>query len=296
MTLCGHTKKWTDFAKDDLEFQYNPRASNPNPAGYDEARAEINATGLDWPGRIAGIAYGDGPLMNLDIYKPVDGVGPFPVHLYIHGGYWRAREKENFGFIGAALAALGLLTVVINYPLCPAVTLDEVVDANRTAFAWIIENIKAHGGDPDRLTLSGHSAGGHLGAAIIAGDWSGRNLGQQPLKGAVLISGIYDPAPTQHISVNAEIGITPELAERHAYVNHPPRLSCPVAVVVGGDEPEGWIAQSADYAGHLKAAGYDVSYTVSEGENHFSLLDQYREPSSAILAAILSQAGVAQQA
>ena len=165
--------------------------------------------------------YGDGPLMDLDLYKPTEGDGPFPVHLYIHGGYWRAREKENFGFIGASLASQGMLTVIINYPLCPAVTLDEVVEGTRAAFAWTANNITGYDGDPDRLTLSGHSAGGHLGAAIIATDWSSQNISKQVLKGAVLISGIYDPTPTQHISVNAEIGITPELAERHAYVNHP---------------------------------------------------------------------------
>jgi arylformamidase len=292
MSIAGKTRKWTEFAKEELEFQYNPRASNPDPASYDEARSAVNADGLRWPGRVADIAYGDGHLMDLDIYKPIDGNAPFPVHLYIHGGYWRAREKENFGFIGASLAAQGVLTVVINYPLCPVVTLDEVVEANRAAFAWIVKYIDQYGGDPGRLTLSGHSAGAHLGAAIIAADWSSHDLGDLPLKGAILISGIYDPAPTQYISVNAEIGITPELAHRHAYINHPPKLRCPVHVIVGSQEPEGWIAQSADYANHLEAAGYDVSYFECEGGNHFSLLDQYRDPSSAILSAILKDAGV----
>jgi arylformamidase len=224
--------------------------------------------------------------MNLDIYPPKSTTQPAPVHVFIHGGYWRSREKEDFAFIGASLASSGLLSVIINYPLCPQVTLDEVVAGTCDAFDWVRRNIAAHGGNPDRITLSGHSAGGHLGAAILAQDWRARGLSSTPLKGAVLVSGIYDPAPTQHISVNAEIGITPELAERHNYAVIPPKLRCPVHVIVGGDEPEGWIAQSASYADHIKAAGLPTEYTISAKENHFSIQDQYRDPKSDVFSAI----------
>lgn len=289
MTLEQASTPWQSYAADELEHHYNPRAATPNSEHYGEARAEINAAGLAYAGRSADIAYGDGPLRNLDIYRPATGDGPFPVHLFIHGGYWRSREKEDFGFIGKALADQGLLGVVINYPLCPVVTLDEVVASNRAAFAWIHRNIAAHGGDPDRITLSGHSAGAHLGAAIIAYDWS--ELGAaQPLKGAVLVSGIYDPHPTQHISVNAEIGITPEIAERQNYLAHAPRLNCPVHVIVGGGEPAGWIDQSADYARHIKASGRQTAYTVSGSENHFSIQDQFHDAGADVLSAILKLA------
>ncbi len=283
--------KWTDFAAHDLERHYNPRAATPDFERYNEARAARNAEGLAWPGRKADIAYGPDPLMDLDIYTPLSGTAPHPVHLYIHGGYWRSRTKEDFGFLGASLAEQGLMTVIVNYPLCPAVTLNEVVASARASFAWVCNSISEYGGDSRRITLSGHSAGAHLGAAILAEDWSQRGLEEEPLNGAVLVSGIYDPAPTQHISVNAEIGITPDLARAHNYAVQPPRLACPVHVIVGGAEPEGWIAQSRDYAAHLEAAGLPVSLTISRGENHFSLPDQYCDPGSATLSAILAQAG-----
>ncbi|MFY0614094.1 MAG: alpha/beta hydrolase [Hyphomicrobiaceae bacterium] len=289
MTLDQASKPWQAYAADELEHHYNPRATNPDSDRYGEARAAINAAGLAYAGRTADIAYGDGPLRNLDIYRPATDNGPLPVHIFIHGGYWRSREKEDFGFIGKALADQGLLGVVINYPLCPDVTLDEVVASNRAAFAWIHRNIANHGGDPARITLSGHSAGAHLGAAILATDWA--DLGTaRPLQGAVLVSGIYDPHPTQHISVNAEIGITPEIAERQNYLAHAPRLDCPVHVIVGGGEPEGWIAQSADYTRHLVAAGVETEYTVSGTENHFSIQDQFHTPDADVLGAILKLA------
>ncbi|MFT5509176.1 MAG: arylformamidase [Hyphomicrobiaceae bacterium] len=289
LTLEQASKPWQAYSADELEYNYNPRASNPDSERYGEARTEINKAGLAWSGRTAGIAYGDGPLRNLDIYRPASSAGSLPVHIFIHGGYWRSREKEDFGFIGKALADQGLLGIVINYPLCPVVTLDEVVTANQQAFEWIFRNIADHGGDPARISISGHSAGAHLGAAIIASDWSGLDAAK-PLRGAVLVSGIYDPAPTQHISVNAEIGITPEIAARQNYIAHPPRLDCPVHVIVGGGEPEGWIAQSADYARHIKSSGVPTEYTVTGTENHFSIQDQFCDPNADVLAAILKLA------
>ena len=247
--------------------------------------------------RLADVAYGPAPLENMDIYSPSTKSGPHPVHIFIHGGYWRSREKEDFAFIGGAMARAGLMAVVINYPLCkpdalPPITLDEVVASNIRAFKWVQENIADHGGDPARITLSGHSAGGHLGAAIIAHDWSTEKFGAEPLKGAVLVSGIYDPHPTQHITVNAEIGITPELAERHNVISNPPRLKCPVHVIVGGGEPAGWIAQSADYARHIRDHGLPIDYTVTGTENHFSIQDQFTDPAADVLGGILKIAGV----
>lgn len=289
MNVEHRSKPWQDYAADELEYHYNPRASNPDSESYAAARAEINAAGLTSAGRTADIAYGDGPLRNLDIYRPASGGAPYPVHVFIHGGYWRSREKEDFGYIGQALADNGLLGVIINYPLCPIVTLDEVVAANRQAFEWVYRNIADHGGDPERITISGHSAGAHLGAAMLASDWSHLG-GTKPLKGAVLVSGIFDPAPTQYISVNAEIGITPEVAARQNYLAQPPLLDCPVHVIVGGGEPEGWIGQSADYARHVKAAGVPTDYTVTGTENHFSIQDQFRDPGADVLSAILKLA------
>jgi arylformamidase len=288
------TKSWTAYEGDALEYNFNPRASVPNSDDYGAARAGINAAGLAWPGRKT-LVYGDDDLMDLDIYPPATGAGPHPVHIFIHGGYWRSREKEDFGFIGAGMAKAGLLAVVINYPLCPVVTLDVVVDANRAAFAWVCRNIAEHGGDPDNITVSGHSAGGHLGAAIIAHDWSGAGLGDQPLKGAVLVSGVFDPAPAARLSFKHELALTPEIVERQNYLTKPPRLDCPVHVIVGGGEPEGWIAQSADYANHIAAAGIATAYTETGEENHFSIQDQFADPEADVLGAILQQAGVARR-
>ena len=283
--------KLTDYSSDELEIHFNPRAANPDVEQYSLARSGVNRQALAWPGRTSDIAYGPAPLMTLDVYPPLEIQSPQPVQVYLHGGYWRSRDKEEFAFIGAAMAKAGLLAVVMNYPLCPAVTLDAVVDASRTGFEWIYGNIAAYGGSPDRIALSGHSAGAHLAAAIIAHDWTQHGLPANPLRGAVLVSGIYDPAPARYTTVNADLHLTPELAERYNYLHHQPIVECPVHVIVGGGEPAGWIAQSAEYAAHMEAAGLPTQYMQSGSENHFSLLDQYRDPTSDTFSAILEIAG-----
>jgi arylformamidase len=292
MAGLSTTRSWINYSPEDLEYHYNPRATNPDSERYGEVRAGINQQGLEWPGRKADIAYSAGGLENLDIYLPANSDGPHPVHIFIHGGYWRSREKEDFGFIGAALANQGLLAVVINYPLCPAVTLDDVVASTREAFTWVCNNIADHGGDPSRITISGHSAGAHLGAAIIAHDWPADCLGDGILQGAVLVSGIYDPAPAQHLSISSEIGLTPEIAARQNFANKAPKLKCPVTVIVGGGEPAGWIDQSADYAGCIRSAGFAMEYIVSGKENHFSIQDQFCDTNSDVLSSIMKSSKV----
>lgn len=286
------TKPWHSLAPEEMEAHFNPRAIIPDVEGYGRRREGVNEKARGWPGRIADISYGDTDRKVLDIYPPKDANGPSPVHLFIHGGFWRSRSKDEFPYVGQALAEQGLLTVVITYPLCPESDLDEVVEGTRQAFQWVAENIADYGGDPARISISGHSAGAHLGAAILAEDWAARGLDNPHIEHAVLISGIYDPEPARHTTVMAEIQLTDALIARHDYTNHAPRLKCPVTVIAGGGEPRGWISQSEVYTERLRSAGYDVTYFESGQDNHFDLQNQYLDPASDIMTAILGSQNV----
>lgn len=281
------TSDWREMSPEELEYHFNPRVAVPHSETYGERRAARNEAAMAWPGRVANLAYGDAPRMVLDLYPPRDATGPAPVHIFIHGGFWRSRSKDEFAYVGEALAREGFLAVIISYPLCPADDLDGVVAGAREAFAWVVNNIAAYGGDPGRITLSGHSAGAHLGAAIIAGDWAARGLPGEPLAGAVLISGIFDPEPARQTSINGDLKLTDGQIGRHNLVAQPPRLDCPVVVLAGGGEPAGWIAQSQSYAAHLERAGRRVRYFTSREDNHFDLQDQFLDPSSDIMRAIV---------
>ena len=278
---------WEGLSAEEHEYQYNPQKSVPDFAAHRAKREAPNAAARARMRVIADLSYGPGPLHTLDVYPAT--VSNAPVHIFIHGGYWRGQDKANFAVLAEPLVAQGVCVVVINYALCPVVTLDDVVASARDAFEWTVRHIGEHGGDPTRVTLSGHSAGAHLGAAILATDWQARGLPANPLQGAVLISGIFDPAPAVHTSVNADLHLTPEVIARHNYERQTLRLRCPVWVLAGSREPWQFIDQSYRYAQHLHRQGVDHGVVVSPGYHHFDILDQYLDPASDVMRCVLSQ-------
>jgi arylformamidase len=282
---------WRDLGPDELEQQFNPRRSVPD---FEVFQAEKAALSAAVRARLAGhldIAYGATDLQKVDVFpaKPAGGTGA-PIHVFFHGGYWRAQDKANFAFVAEPLVAAGICTVIANYDLCPAVTLDGVVASACAGLAWTFRHAVEFGADPARLTISGSSAGAHLQAMALAHDWPAEGLPADLIKGAVPISGIYDPEPARHISVNAEIRLTEEIARRNNALVLEPRVHCPVALFVGGDEPALWRRQTELYAGHLKRHGLDPSVQEVPGAHHFSILDHYLDPKSTILRTIVAMA------
>jgi arylformamidase len=127
------------------------------------------------------------------------------------------------------------------------------------------------------------------GAAALATDWSLRDLPLTCCR-AVLISGIYDPAPAILTTVNAELKLTPAIARRQNYEQATPFVRCPVEIMAGGEEPSHWIDQSFRYAHHLAANGMGPGVRVSPGFHHFDIMNQYQDPDSDVLRAILRMA------
>lgn len=266
--------------EEEHEFHYNPQRACPNFKDYQTARAELNARARTNLRSELDIPYGAHPLRRLDVF-PAERAGA-PVHVFLHGGYWRAQDKENFAFVAELFFRHGVTAVIPNYELAPASTLDGVADSALAAMDWTLREIGRFGGDPRRVSLSGHSAGAHLAAEILASDWAEGGLDPAAISGAVLISGIYDPAPTMLTSVNADLHLTPEIAERRNVERRPPLVACPVAVAVGGLEPWRWIEQSFRYSHHLRRHGRDPEVHVLPGWNHFDILAQYLDPASPI--------------
>lgn len=276
---------WASLTPDEHEFQYNPQRAFPDFAGHQARRAPLNDTARALP-READVRYGEHPLRTVDVYR---AAGSRHVHLFLHGGYWRAQDKANFAFVAGALVPLGITTIVANYELCPASDLDGVVDSALGAFAWACRDIAVGQDGPVALTLSGHSAGAHLAAEILATDWAARGVDASALAGATLISGIYDPAPAIATSVNAQLRLTPELAARHDVERRPPGRPCPVAIVAGGREPWQWIDQSFRYSHHLRRHGWDPAVHVLPGEDHFGILDDVVRADGIVRRAIVAQ-------
>ena len=160
---------YKNFRRDELEYQFNPRVSVPEYPQLarkrsDESR-EVRATHKSW----LNVPYGRSPREVLDIYPA--GQPASPVLVYIHGGYWRSGSKDdNCNFV-PAFTQHGASVALLEYDLCPNVTVTDIVRQTRAAIAWVYRNILRYNGDPSKLYVSGHSAGGHLTAMALAHDW-----------------------------------------------------------------------------------------------------------------------------
>ena len=275
------------FRRDELEFHYNPRTSvveYPELAKKRSAKSlKVRSTLKSW----LDVPYGNSPREILDIYPTSQAGGP--VLVYYHGGYWRGGSKEdNCGFV-PTFVKRGVNVVIVEYDLCPKVTVGDIVGQARASIAWIFRNIERYNGTPSKLYISGHSAGGHLAAMILAHDWTYEGLPRELIKGAVLTSGVYDLEIVMQVSVNDEIKITPKLVLENSPHLHPPLPICPILVSVGSAEPAGWQMMSKDFYNMCKQRGLDCQYLVVSGANHYTLTEHLADKKSALALATFKQ-------
>ncbi len=270
---------WQAVPEAELENHFNPRIAVPDAEDYlskavklgAEARNEIaSRSSFD-------VRYGENPKQTLDACRPV-GKEPACAVVFFHGGYWRALDKSDHSHF--ALPFKDALFLNVNYDLCPTVSLDEIIRQGREAVMWAAANAGELGGDPKRLFLYGHSAGAHIAAMLL-----GEDLGDvgDSLRGVAAMSGIYEPQVTLRLTVNAEIGLDPDTAERNDTLARPLRHKPPVLITAGGAEPEGWIGQSRAYRNHLEAQGVSCLYSEIPGYNHFSYFDGLSDPESDVI-------------
>ncbi|MCZ6472602.1 MAG: alpha/beta hydrolase [SAR324 cluster bacterium] len=268
-----------------LDAQYNLRVRHPDHEQF-SARWEIESKRVraELPCRLD-VAYGPSEAEKLDVFLPREPGAP--VLLFIHGGYWQWRDKADFSFIAEPLVNAGFAVVMVNYGLAPSVNMDEIVRQNRAAVAWTIRNVKDIQGDPERIVVSGHSAGGHLTAVMLGTDWSAEaGLPAQPIRGGCAISGLFELEPIRLSYLNEAIGMDAAAAERHSPLLHLPRQAPPLSVVVGGAETEEFLRHSTEYAAAWRAEGLAGEHLVLPGLNHFSILDEFLAQNSPMLRAI----------
>jgi arylformamidase len=281
---------WLDLPREEHEFQFNPQRAFRNFKDAQEKRTAANAKARSSLASHLDLPYGEHKLRRLDVFPTPSAEGAAPVHVFVHGGYWRAQDKENFAFVATELVRRGITTVVVNYELCPGSTLDLVADSALAAIEWVSRHIAEYGGDPRRISLLGHSAGAHLCAEGLTADWRARGIDPSFIRGVVLVSGIFDPAPAMHTTVNADLGLTPEIVARHDVERRVLTVDCPVSVLAGGLEPWMWIDQSFRYSHHLRRQGRDPEVLVQPGYTHFDIVDQYLDAESPLLRTALRMA------
>jgi arylformamidase len=203
----------------------------------------------------------------------MSGDRPSPIHVFIHGGFWQESSKEYAGFPAPAFADAGSAFVAVNYTLAPAAKLAEIVAEIGQAYDWVRRNAARFGGDPKRITVSGHSAGAYLAASlIVAYPGVERADDRDGPVALLLISGVFDLAPIQACYVNDALGLSVGEAACLALVAVSPRRNVPVCVAVGGEETSEFRRQSATLFDSWRPHLSEMSFVQIEGRDHFDIL------------------------
>ena len=261
-----------------LDSMYNNRSLVPDYATYFERWVQTSKAVRSNQPCTLDVSYGSSAGEKLDIF-PAHAKNA-PVVVFIHGGYWRSLDKSDHSFVAPAFTAQGACVVAVNYDLCPAVTIPEITMQMVRALAWTYRNIAQHGGNPTRITVIGHSAGGHLAAMMLACLWKAyaTDLPVDLVKNALSISGLYDLEPLRHApNVKDSLKLTPAQVRKASPALLPAPRKGTLYTLAGGIE-------SAEFLRHnqlIQQAWGKKTVPVCEelpGLNHFSVLDALIDP------------------
>lgn len=269
--------------QDLLSREYNNRELVPDHPQYFARWADGSARARATMTCYLDRDYGPAPGEKLDIFPARKGDGS--VLMFIHGGYWRSLDKRDFAFLAPAWVDAGVSLVLVNYDLCPQVTIEEIVRQMLRASAWLYRHAEEYGMDEDRLFVSGWSAGAHLTAMMMAALWPvfDAQLPKDLFKGGLAVSGIYDLRPLAQIDfLNADLHLDEASAYKVSPAFLPPATRAPLFTCVGGSESSEFKRQSALLAQRWKSA---VSGDIAmPGHNHFSVISELANPASALFA------------
>jgi len=271
--------------------QYNARAAVRDYAQYFErwraASAQVRASRRCFLDR----AYGKTDAERLDVF-PARGETR-ALLVFIHGGYWRSLDKDDFSFLVPAFADHNVALAVPNYALAPKATLFEIVQQNLRAVAWLYRNAREYGADPDRIFVCGHSAGGHLTAMLLAAMWPRweEGLPVHLVKGGLAISGLYDLEPLRHAPfLKNDIRLDANSAAHLSPACLYPATDAPLYTAVGGRE-------SAEFKRQVKllAASWKIAFRgdiAMPDDNHFSIVDKLGDGASPLYKGAMRMMGL----
>lgn len=215
------------------------------------------------------IAYGPGADDRLDLFFPERQRPGRPIHIFIHGGYWRANVKEDYAFLTEMICGSGSIAALVEYARLPAVRMETLVGQVRRAARWLRDNAVCFGGDPDAITASGHSAGAHLAFYLAA---CGPAAGAPPaadVRSLLLVSGVYDLHPIMSSFLQAEIDLRPEEAGEWSPVTSTISPRTRMAIAVGANETRPFIDQARSLAAALPGQPTPI---LVEGADHMSIV------------------------
>jgi arylformamidase len=274
MTTPFDAPDWRSMSQEDRDRGLNNGGAVAGSveiiAGWDRKSAEVRARYPDY----LDLRYGPRERNRIDFLKARENA---PTLLFIHGGYWQMRAKEAFALFAEGPMAHGINVALIGYTLAPEATLDEIVTEINRGIDFLSEKLPTLGGDPNRIAVSGWSAGGHLTAMALS---------HPKVKGGVAISGIYDLEPIRHSYLNAKLGLDEAMSRRNSPIAEAGGPMKPLALVAGSGELPLLRRQTANFAGHRAMFGLPVTYEEIPGADHFTIMDAMASPKGRITTLI----------
>jgi arylformamidase len=265
---------WRKLSREELDRGLNNSeavaGSAEIVAGWDQRSAELRK-------RFGGhldLRYGPRERNRIDFLKARDGA---PTLLFIHGGYWQARAKENFTTFAEGAMAHGINVALTGYTLAPDATLDQIVVEIHAGIDFLGGQLPALGGDGKGLVVSGWSAGGHL---------TSMALSHPKVRAGMAISGIYDLEPIRHSYLNVKLGLDEAMSRKNSPMMMAGGPMKPLSLVVGAAELPLLRRQTADFAGHRARHGLPGTYEEIPGADHFSIMDEMASPQGRITTLI----------
>jgi arylformamidase len=261
---------WRAMSQQDLDLGLNNgvavAGSGDMVAGWERRSAEMRAQYSDH----LDLRYGPRERNRIDFFKAAEKA---PTLLFIHGGYWQMRAKEVFAIFAGGPMAHGINVAMIGYTLAPDATLDEIVAEIDQGLDFLAEKLPALGADPNRIVVSGWSAGGHL---------TSMALSHRHVKAGMAISGIYDLEPIRHSYLNVKLGLDEAMSRRNSPMTQAGGAMKPLALVAGSAELPLLRQQTADFASHRAKYGLPVTYEEIPGADHFTIMNELISPTGRI--------------
>jgi len=272
-------KAWETMDRSALDRAYNNSAAVPESGAMFKAwlvRSEELRT--RHPEHL-NLVYGPRPRNRIDYFSAGPGT---PVLVFIHGGFWQMRSKDDFAFLAESFLDSGVSVAMVGYPLGPEATMDEIVADAHAAIRYLSTELPKLGGDPERVIVSGWSSGGHLATMV---------LDEPLLRGGVSISGIYELEPLLKSYVNDKLHMDHVMAQRNSPILQLPKSSKQLNLFAGSAELPEMRRQTADYASARRAAGLPMEYAEIPDANHYTVLNSMMNSDGTVHRAIMAMLG-----
>lgn len=279
---------YRDFTtQEELDAEYDIARSVLDPQRHLDAFVAESARAREELECRLDVPYGPTRPERLDLFPAGPGS---PMLAFLHGGYWRARSARDFSFVARGPVAAGVSVAIVEYALCPEVTVEEIVRQSRAAVAWLHEHAGEIGADPQRLHVAGHSAGGQLVGMLLATDWErDYRVPADVIAGACAISGLFDLAPLRHSFLQPALQLTEGQVLRASPIHQLPDRAPPLLVTYGGLESAELRRQSEDFLSAWRARHLPGERLDQPDANHYTAIEGFLDPESALCRALLGQ-------